>query len=195
MSKSTLTFEKLVIPAASLGTPSSLADIGNDSYIRAPIATDGTLTPEDMKYIGKGMIETLLPYRIQNNYNRNRVKTPLPVAVLENDFLRAVFLTSLGGRLYSLYDKKANRELLYCNPVFQPANLALRNAWFSGGIEWNVGIKGHNPLTCSPLFARRLTARDGEPMLEMFEYERIRGVVYSMRFRLSGNLLVMRVNI
>ena len=195
MKSSTLSFKTLNIPAASLGKLSPLADIGNDTYIRAPIATDGTIPEDEMKYIGKGMIETLLPYRIQNNYDRKRVPAELPVAVLENEYLRATFLTSLGGRLYSLFDKKAKRELLYKNPVFQPANLALRNAWFSGGIEWNVGIKGHNPLTCSPLFARRLTAKDGEEMLEMFEYERIRGIVYSMRFRLSDDLLCLKVTI
>lgn len=195
MPSSTLVFKNMNIPAAPMGELSPLADIGCDNYIKAPISFDETLTESEREYIGKGMIPTLLPYRIQNNYTRDREMKALPVAVLENDCLRATFLTGLGGRLYSLYDKKEKRELLYKNPVFQPANLALRNAWFSGGIEWNVGIKGHNPLTCSPLFARSVTASDGEVMLEMYEYERIRGVVYSMLFRLEGDLLLVRVNI
>ena len=60
------------------------------------------------------------------------------VAVLENDHLRATFLLELGGRLWSLLHKPTGRELLSVNPVFQPANLAIRNAWFSGGVEWNI---------------------------------------------------------
>ena len=42
------------------------------------------------------------------------------------------------------------------NPVFQPGNLAIRNAWFSGGVEWNMGIRGHSVYTCSPVFAARV---------------------------------------
>ncbi len=75
--------------------------------------------------------------------------------------------------------KKNNRELLYVNPVFQPGNLGLRNAWFSGGVEFNVGIKGHNPLTCSPLWCAVDSCPEGE-VLRLYEFERIRGVVYSI---------------
>jgi hypothetical protein len=58
----------------------------------------------------------------------------------------------LGGKLASIYDKQEQRELLFDNPVFQPANLAVLNAWFSGGIEWNGLIPGHTPFTCSSVF-------------------------------------------
>ncbi|MCZ7665985.1 MAG: DUF5107 domain-containing protein [Chloroflexi bacterium] len=51
--------------------------------------------------------------------------------------------------------KPSGRELLAKNPVFQPANLALRNAWFSGGIEWNIGAIGHSPLHLCALVCRQ----------------------------------------
>ncbi|MBN1247034.1 MAG: DUF5107 domain-containing protein, partial [Anaerolineae bacterium] len=72
------------------------------------------------------------------------------------------------------------RELLDVNPVFQPANLALRNAWFSGGVEWNIGTTGHSPFTCSPLFAARVTSSDGFPVLRMYEWERLRQVPFQI---------------
>ena len=147
-----LRFSEYVMPAASLGEDSALADIHVNSYIRAPIAVGEHVSAEDGKYIGKGMISTLLPYRISDGYDRNRTDRAFFAAVLENECMRAVFLPELGGRLWSLTDKRSGRELLYKNDVLQPANLALRNAWFSGGVEWNVGIKGHNPLTAAPLF-------------------------------------------
>jgi hypothetical protein len=102
------------------------------------------------------------------------------VAVLENDRLRAEFLLDLGGRLRSLVDLSSGRELLYANPAFQPANLALREAWFAGGVEWNIGIRGHTPLTCSPVFAAQVDGPNGVPVLRMWEYERIRQVVYQV---------------
>ena len=49
--------------------------------------------------------------------------------ILENDCLRASFAPLMGGKLWSLYDKKAQRELLFANPVARPAYLATRNAW------------------------------------------------------------------
>ena len=91
--------------------------------------------------------------------------------VLENDILRATFLLELGGRLWSLLHKPSGRELLAVNPVFQAANLAIRNAWFSGGVEWNIGFVGHSPFTCSPLFAARVEGPGGAPVLRLYEYE------------------------
>lgn len=85
--------------------------------------------------------------------------------------------------------------MLYRNDVFQPANLALRNAWFSGGVEWNIGIKGHNPLTASPLFTQRVYTKTGEQVLRMYEYERIRGVVYIIEATLSDSALLVNITI
>ena len=191
----TITFEKYKIKGANLGEASCLPDIKNDEYIRAPLTILPEVTAEERKYIGKGMIPTLLPYQVQNQYDRARVDLELDAAVLENEYLKATFVTSMGGRLWSLYDKKAGRELLYANDVFQPGNLALRNAWFSGGVEWNIGIKGHNMWTCSPLFAEELKDKDGNSMLRMYEYERIRGVVYSITAKLEKDVLLVHPEI
>lgn len=190
-----LLFEKYPILAATLEEDSSLPDIHVNSYIRANITVSDRVTAEDSKYIGKGMISSLLPYRISDRYSRERKLRDFNAAILENEYMRAVFLPELGGRLWSLYDKKKERELLYKNDVFQPANLALRNAWFSGGVEWNVGIKGHNPLTCAPLFAQRVYNAEGDEILRMYEFERIRGIVYIIEAILKGDALIMNITI
>ena len=190
-----LKFEDIILSAAELGEESCLADIHVNSYIRASVTVSDAIKPEDRRYIGKGMISTLLPYRIQDGYTRKRSPRAFKAAILENEHLRALFIPELGGRLWSLYDKREKRELLYKNDVFQPANLALRNAWFSGGVEWNVGIKGHNPLTASPLFTQRVYTKTGEQVLRMYEYERIRGVVYVIEATLSESALLVNITI
>ncbi len=168
------------MPGADLGKENPLPDIKNISYIHAEIETTENVPADRKTYINQGMINTMLPYLQQDGYNRERKNRRFYSVVLENEYLKAVFLPELGGRLWSLVDKEENRELLYCNPVFQPGNLALRNAWFSGGVEFNVSIKGHNPLTCEPLFTQKLTMADGSEGVRMFAYERIRGVAYSI---------------
>ena len=166
------------IPAATLGPENPLPDIKNISYIHAKIEATKAVPRRLTTYIDKGMVDTMLPYTQQDNYDRNRVPRSFKAIILENEHLKATFIPELGGRLWSLWDKDSGRELLYCNPVFQPGNLALRNAWFSGGVEFNVSIKGHHPMTCADMFAQYITMADGTPGVRMYEYERIRGTAY-----------------
>ena len=97
----------------------------------------------------------------------------------------------LGGRLLSLYDRRADRQLLYSNPVVQPANLALRNAWFSGGVEWNIGTRGHSPTTMDTLHAAIVEGPGGDPVLRLWEWERIRGVVFQIDLWMPSSSAVL----
>lgn len=194
---STLEFRDYEILSAQMVSENTMPDIGNVRYIHSSYKVSDRVSEEDARYIGKGMLDTLLPYTQQDDYTRDRKPHNFRAAILENENLRAVFLPELGGRLWSLYHKKLGRELLYVNPVFQPANLALRNAWFSGGVEFNIGIRGHNPFTCSPIHAVRMEDENGQPCLRMYEYERIRGAAYYMDFTLpeGSETLYLRVTI
>jgi hypothetical protein len=160
------------MPAADLGPENPLPPIRAAEELHA--VADGPAVPEEIaKRFAYGHPPGVLPYTMQDGYNRDRHLRDFCVAVLENEFLRATFLLELGGRLWSLVHKPSGRELLDVNPVFQPANLAIRNAWFSGGVEWNIGVIGHSPFTCSPLFAARAERPDGTPILRMYEWERL----------------------
>ncbi|WP_214322869.1 DUF5107 domain-containing protein [Nonomuraea sediminis] len=125
-----------------------------------------------------GQPHTLLPYHAQNGYARAPREVDCTAAILRNEWLVATFLPGLGGRLWSLVDRVTGEDLLYRPDVLQPANLALRNAWFPGGVEWNLGATGHWPLTCAPLFAGRVEGPAGTPVLRMWEFERMRRLVF-----------------
>lgn len=176
--------KEFCIPAASMGEENPIADIycmtGEPREIENQYKVSKNLSEEEARYVGKGIVSSILPYTIQNNYDRNRKMHSFQAVILENEYLKAMFLPELGGRLWSLWDKENGKELLSANPVFQPANLAFRGAWFSGGVEFNVGVRGHNPLTCSPMFSRIAQTESGEEVLQMYEFERIRGVAYGI---------------
>jgi hypothetical protein len=145
--------------------------------------------------IGYGQPGSLLPYTMQDGYSRSRHERGLPVVVLENSQLKATFLPGYGGRLWSLEHLPSGRELLHRNPILQPANLALRDAWLAGGVEWNLGATGHWPLTCEPVHAVRAALPDGTPMLRMYEFERLRRLVLRVDAWLPEDSPVLLVRI
>ena len=179
-------------------------DIGPESTL-PPLFTvntrDGDMAsdlPEgDGLYLKYAFLKSIFPYRFQDNYNREYTGKAPKCVILENEHLKAAFVPALGGKLWSLIDKDKGRELLFNNPVVRPAYLATRSAWCSGGVEWNCGVHGHTPFTCSPLFTATLKMNDGTPVLRMYEYERIRGVVYQMDFFLpeDSRLLYARMRV
>lgn len=187
--------EPMTLPAARLGPENPLPPIAPVVDPPAASGIDVSVSPEDRDFMGWGNPPGLLPYRLQDDYDRNRAPRAFNVVVLENEHLRATFFPELGGRLWSLVHKPSGRELFSRNPVFQPANLALRNAWISGGVEWNLGWTGHWPYTCSPLFAARTQLPDGTPVLRMWEWERVRQVPLQMDAWLPDGSKVLFVRV
>lgn len=193
-----LTFTDYEMPSASMGKLNPLPDLKMvvDAHANIPI-DEATVSREEAKYMGWGRINGILPYLIQNSYDRKKKMKSWKAAVLENDHIKATFLPELGGRLWSLIDKATGKELLHRNPVFQPCNLALRNAWISGGVEWNVGIIGHTPFTVDSMFVEELEMEDGTPVLRLYQYERIRKLMYRVEAMLpeDSKYLMVRVRI
>ncbi len=158
---------------------------------------DGTLRPEEHIGYGVACNERTLPYRMQDRYDRAEENITLETIVMENDHLRAVFLPGYGGKLWSLYSKDEERELLFVNPVFRFANLANRNAWMSGGIEWNLGHMGHHAFTSADVYCAKVIASDGEVFLRMYDYEAAHAQILQMDFHLPDGekQLAMHVRI
>ena len=181
--KPSLTFKTQKMKAAFLGKEDTVPSLVGDLIIQNEL--DFQVGEEDELYGGYGRVMNSYPYSKFSCYDRELKDVDVNTAVLENDHLKAVFLPERGGRLWSLWDKERDRELLFTNPVLRYGNLAVRNAWFSGGVEWNIGVIGHTPLTTSTLFTATLEREDGTPVLRMYEYERIRQVTYQMDFWLG----------
>ncbi|WP_310720258.1 DUF5107 domain-containing protein [Streptomyces lydicus] len=171
----------LTLPAAPLGPDNPLPALrGGHDLHRIDVPEDAGLPADMARQLGYQPLRSILPTRMRDGYGRDRRSTDLDALVLENDRLRATVLPGLGGRVHSLHHKPTGRELLYRNPVLQPAAFALNGAWFSGGIEWNIGATGHTTLSCAPLHAARVPAPDGGEMLRLWEWERLRDLPFQV---------------
>ena len=69
---------------------------------------------------------------------------------IENEFLRAMVLPELGGRIHILQDKTNGYDLIYNQQVIKPALVGLAGPWISGGIEFNWP-QHHRPATFLPV--------------------------------------------
>ncbi|MDX3260076.1 DUF5107 domain-containing protein [Streptomyces sp. MI02-2A] len=177
----TIRRDTMTVPAAALGPDNPLPPLRPLDEVHRIEDRDREDLPRDMaRQIGWEPLHSLLPVRVRDGYGRARAHMDIDTVVIENDRLRATVLPGLGGRIASLFHKPTGRELLYRNPVFQPACFALNGAWFSGGIEWNIGATGHTTLSCSPLHAARVTAPDGGEMLRLWEWERLRDLPFQV---------------
>ena len=137
------------------------------------------LPPEMRERIAYGRLANPLPYALQNGYSRDLTPRDIPAIRLTNGLLEALVLPGLGGRLWSLRDLMAERDLVFSNRRLQFANFALTDAWFAGGIEWNLGSTGHSATTSRPVFTGSVQSNRGAA-LRIWEWERTRDLVFSV---------------
>ena len=94
---------------------------------------------------------------------------------IQNEFLRAMLLPEIGGRIHVLQDKTNGYDLIYNQPVIKPALVGLAGPWISGGIEFNWP-QHHRPATFMPVDfeveehadgAKTIWCSDHDPMTRM----------------------------
>lgn len=93
----------------------------------------------------------IYPYFRYDSYAIVPEKRSWKVVELENDFLKITIFPEIGGKIWSVVDKKFGREMFYGNDVVKFRDVALRGPWTSGGIEFNYGVIGHSPSCSFPV--------------------------------------------
>lgn len=99
------------------------------------------------------------------------------MVVLENPYLRVKIFPEIGGKVWSVFDKTAGKEMFYDNNAVKFRDIAMRGPWTSGGIEFNYGVIGHAPSCAHPVDWRTETKADGSVscyigVLEMTSHSR-----------------------
>ena len=127
--------------------------------------------------------DDVYPYTMLDDLTDNRETKSYKAIVLENQYLRATILPELGARLYSLFDKTANREVFYRNHVVKYGLVGLRGAWISGGIEFNFP-NGHTTDTVSPVSSCYWRDADGSASVVLGDVDQVSGMYWQVNLTL-----------
>ncbi|HLY63354.1 MAG TPA: DUF5107 domain-containing protein [Terriglobia bacterium] len=125
----------------------------------------------------------IYPYTMLDDLTDRREIKTYKAIYLENDYLKAIILPELGGRLYSLYDKVSKREVFYRNNVVKYGLVSLRGAWISGGIEFNFP-NGHTVVTVSQVASRLLLNPDGSATAVVGGMDQVTGMHWEVALTL-----------
>jgi hypothetical protein len=132
------------------------------------------------------------PYESYCETSRRSVLKKYRLVHLENDHLRVAICPGLGGRVYSLYLKKAKVETLFVSRVIRPVRILPRQAFIGGGIEVSFPIS-HTPILLLPVLCR-VERRDDRFYVWCGERELRFGMHWTVEYSLSGgdNFLTQR---
>ncbi|MBI1941179.1 MAG: DUF5107 domain-containing protein [Acidobacteria bacterium] len=125
----------------------------------------------------------IYPYTMLDDLTDKRENKTSKALFLENEYLKAIVLPEMGGRLYSLYDKVSEREMFYRNNVVKFGLVALRGAWISGGIEFNFP-DGHTTVTVSPVASTLLHRSDGSATAVVGDVDLVTGMHWEVAMTL-----------
>lgn len=103
----------------------------------------------------------IYPYYKFEKFSHQSIQQTWKTVILENDYLRVRILPDVGGKIWSIYDKKQGKELFYDNDAIKFRDISLRGPWTSGGIEFNFGVIGHAPSCSFPVDYCTATKEDG----------------------------------
>jgi tetratricopeptide (TPR) repeat protein len=135
------------------------------------------------------------PYPALDSGDSTKVDKTWNAVFLENEYLKVTVLPDMGGKLYSIFDKAANREVLYTNHVVKYGmDVGIRGAWAAGGIEWNFP-DGHNVTTVSPVDYTFRQDRDGSAEVVVGDTERMQGMEWQAAIRLRPGIRVVETEI
>jgi tetratricopeptide (TPR) repeat protein len=133
--------------------------------------------------LNAGGSRPIYPYPMLDSLSNHRIEKAYKAVYLENEYLKVTVLPEVGGHLYAIFDKTANREILYTNHVMKYGLVAIRGAWVSGGIEWNFP-DGHTVTTVSPIDYATRTEADGSASVTVGDTERVQRMQWAVTIRL-----------
>ncbi|MFA9406996.1 MAG: DUF5107 domain-containing protein, partial [Anaerolineales bacterium] len=117
----------------------------------------------------------IYPYTLQDEIGSEPTNITYRTLNLENEYLHVTVLPELGGRVYSVFDKIGEQEVFYKNSVVKFSPLAIRGAFYSGGVEFSFPV-AHAPTTADPVNWEVIDHDDGSASIAIGGLEHISGM-------------------
>ncbi len=127
------------------------------------------------------------PYPMQDDITDELIEREFTSVVLDNGLLRVTVLPDFGGHVLSVRDLRNDREVFYHNLPLKFGLIALRGAWYSGGLEFNFPQVGHTVTTNDPLSWHLTENSDGSATLYLGGIERLTRMAWTASVTLRPN--------
>lgn len=124
------------------------------------------------KRVYQGSSGSVYPYPVVEKIYDTKIDKKYHALFIENEYIKAMILPELGGRIHMAYDKIKKRHFVYYNQVIKPALVGLTGPWISGGIEFNWP-QHHRPSTFLPTDFSIEENPDGSKTIWCNEVERM----------------------
>ncbi len=133
---------------------------------------------------------SVYPYTLLNKFSHESEPKKYLGIKLENEFIKTWIIPELRGRMQGAVDKRNGWDFIYFNNSIKPADIAVRMAWISGGLEWNhPGGHGYTQFNKIPYEIKHYD--DGSISVIVSEIEPVRQMKWETEIKLSpGKLYV-----
>ena len=128
----------------------------------------------------------IYPYTLQDQFGTQPTEVTYQALILENRYLRVTVLPQLGGRVFSVFDKISEREVFYKNPTIKFSPLAIRGAFFSGGLEFSFPV-AHAPTTAESVNWDFQSRDDGSASIIIGGLEHMGSLRWTIKLTLFPN--------
>lgn len=119
------------------------------------------------------------PYPMLDRITNEKYNRTYSALWVENEYVKALVLPEIGGRLHGAQDKTNGYRFLYDQKVIKPGLIGLTGAWISGGVEWNFP-DGHRASGFRDTDWRLVENPDGSKTAWVGEIDRITGMRWSI---------------
>ena len=143
--------ESLAIPTYQIGAPEKMPSFGDDRY----------------------------PYTMLDKLTENKIDKKYNALWVENEYVKALVLPEIGGRLHGAQDKTTGYQFLYDQVTIKPGLVGMTGAWISGGVEWNFP-HGHRPSGFRDTDWRLQENPDGSKTAWTGEVDQVYGMRWSV---------------
>ena len=161
----------------------------------SPAACLAGVPAELRSRIGHNLQSTAFPYPQFLQGDGDLAWTEIETIELTNARWQVVICPRLGGRIFRIFDRRAERELLLLPPVLQQGVVGLPGAWFIGGVEFNAFRYGHNVHGQCTIRSRLVRLPAGEVAVELGACDELFGCAWQVTVALGRTQVFLRVEL